>query len=183
MLCLWPMHRQFLIKKLKSYKGLPEESDSKERMLGFIGDYANCFDRELSIGHITGSAWLLDPSGEKVLLTHHKKLNKWMQLGGHSDGDWNTMTVAMKEAQEESGIDDIDFLSEEIFDIDIHQIPERENEPSHFHFDVRFVLKANRSDFIISEESNDLCWFSKDEIKKMNLEESVKRMTKKWMIL
>lgn len=97
---------------------------------------------------MTGSAWLLNPDGTKVLLTHHKKLNRWLQFGGHSDGESNTWNVALREVTEESGIQNIQFVSSDIFDVDIHTIPEnsKKNEPEHKHYDIRFFIKSpNRS--------------------------------------
>jgi 8-oxo-dGTP pyrophosphatase MutT (NUDIX family) len=174
------MHRQLLIRQLEDYQPLSSEGNTKGEILNFVREHENCFDRELSIGHITGSAWLLNPEGNKVLLTHHKKLDRWMQLGGHSDGEANTMDVALREAQEESGIDDIELVHKKIFDIDVHEIPERKNEKAHYHFDIRFLLQAKTDQFVISDESNDLGWFSLSQIKDMNLEESVQRMITKW---
>ena len=121
------------------------------------------------------------------MLTHHKKLNRWLQLGGHSDGDNNTRNVALREATEESGISDISFMIQSIFDVDIHTIPENttKNEPEHKHYDVRFLLKAPHESFIISEESNALKWVTKHDLLKMKQNKeisfSMMRMMDKWL--
>ena len=79
---------------------------------------------------------------------HHTKLNIWVQLGGHCDGDFNPLAVAMKEASEESGLSSIVAVHEDIFDIDIHFIPEIQNQKPHYHYDVRFLLKVDNNDEI-----------------------------------
>ena len=98
-----------------------------------------CFDD----GHITGSAWVVDPAGSRLLLTHHRKLGKWLQLGGHSDGEPDTLAVALREAREESGLR-VRPISNAVLDIDIHTIPALKGEPAHLHYDVRFALRRPR---------------------------------------
>ena len=175
------MNRNILLQRLSDYQQkYPEENSVTEKFINFVNRDQECFDRENNFGHITGSAWLLDPSGEKALLTHHKKLGKWLQLGGHSDGDENTMRVAKKEAQEESGIQEVYLIDGEIFDLDVHEIPARKTEPAHFHFDVRFLFQARKQDYVVSDESNDLRWMSPDEARGLCPETSVQRMIDKW---
>lgn len=149
-------------------------------MLRFITSAPDCFERSHTEGHITGSAWLVNPSGEKVLLTLHHKLQRWMQTGGHADGDPDTLRVALREAEEESGIPGIHPVSPEIFDIDIHLIPARpaKGEPAHYHYDVRYLLRSPHEEFAISEESDALAWWSADDFatRTAELDEAVQRM-------
>lgn len=177
-------HRQLLLSALKAYKTNDvKEQGMLKQMINFIEQNTDCFERSNQAGHITGSAWLLSPDEKKVLLTHHKKLNRWLQVGGHSDGQNNTWDVALREATEESGIQNISFLIQDIFDIDVHAIPEnkKKNEPEHLHYDVRFLLKAPSEDFIISEESNDLKWVSAQQLLSMDgISPSLLRMLQKW---
>ncbi len=134
-----------------------------------------------SSGHLTGSAWLVDAAGERVLLTHHRKLNRWLQLGGHADGDHDLLRVALREAEEESGIDGIKPLSEQIFDLDVHLIPTRANEPEHFHYDVRFLLQCPEGQSpVVSDESHALQWMTIPELSAIDADESVRRMARKW---
>ena len=99
------MHRNALRRLLAAYPiTYPDDQVHLERVQRFVEQYPQCFDRSLTVGHITGSAWLLDPSSKQLLLTHHKKLDIWVQLGGHSDGDPDTRSVALREAEEESGL-------------------------------------------------------------------------------
>ena len=136
------MHRSKLIALLTDYGHRhPEEQETVDRFLAFVQANERCFERDLWMGHVTGSAWLVNSAGSHVLLTHHRKLGRWLQLGGHSDGNPDPLAVAMLEAEEESGLR-VTPLSEQIFDIDIHEIPPRKADPAHFHFDVRFALRA-----------------------------------------
>jgi 8-oxo-dGTP pyrophosphatase MutT (NUDIX family) len=173
--------RAELIRNLERYQPFdPKEREMRERFLEFVRAHPDCFERALGIGHVTGSAWILDLERRHVLLTHHYRLNKWMQLGGHSDGDSDTLAVALREAHEESGLDQIRSLSDEIFDLDIHEIPKRGNEPAHLHYDIRFLLEADRRQpLTITEESKDLAWAALDEIARFSLEESILRLARK----
>ena len=101
------------------------------------------------MGHITGSAWVVDIAGNRVLLADHAKLGRWLQPGGHSDGDPDTLAVALREAREESGLD-VRALDDAIFDIDVHRIPARGDEPAHLHFDVRFLVQAEHDQFRVN---------------------------------
>ena len=139
------MHRRKLLALLDDYEARYGTSDEErtacERMRAFVEAHEDCFERNCVPGHITGSAWVLDPTRERVLLTHHRKLDIWVQLGGHSDGETDPAKVALAEATEESGLE-VELLAPEIFDIDIHEIPARGDEPAHLHYDVRFALGA-----------------------------------------
>ena len=181
-----PVQKPFdLERSLRAYRArYPEEAAVVERFTALLADHADCFERHhFSPGHVTGSAWLVDGSGDRVLLTHHRKLDAWLQLGGHSDGDTDTAAVALREAEEESGLA-VELLSPEILDIDIHEIPARKSDPVHFHFDVRFAV-ASRSggDYVVSDESHDLAWVRVARLNEFTTEESMLRMARKWSSL
>lgn len=151
-----------------------------KRLEQFVSDHAECFSRTLTIGHVTGSAWILDQHHEKTLLTHHRKLNKWLQPGGHADGDHMVSRVAMREAREETGLKELIFVSDDIFDIDIHLIPARQDEAQHYHYDCRFLIRCGGDEtFCVSDESHDLAWISLAEIRNVTNEESILRMVEK----
>ncbi len=173
------MHRSKLFNLLTVYEPeFEEEKQAKKLMLDFLKTNSNYFERSLQLGHFTGSAWIINYDNSQFLLTHHKKLNTWLQLGGHADGDSDIIAVAMKEAYEESGLTSLELASSEIFDIGVHEIPEYKGVPSHYHYDVRFLLKVtNSSDKIhISDESNDLKWFTFPPTNNKD----VNRMYSKW---
>ena len=113
---------------------------------------------------------------------HHKKLNRWFQPGGHADGEHNLLEVAYREALEETGLskNDIKAVSSDIFDIDIHRIPARPNEPEHAHYDIRYLFVAN--DQIAppgNDESHQVGWIALDEVKAFNNNLSMRRMLDK----
>jgi 8-oxo-dGTP pyrophosphatase MutT (NUDIX family) len=175
------MNRQPLLQLLHDYaEHHPDEQATTSRFLDFVMAHERCFDRDLWEGHVTGSAWLVDASGGRVLLTHHRKLGRWLQLGGHSDGQPEPLGVALKEAREESGLE-VRSLSSEIFDLDIHEIPARREDPAHYHYDVRFAIQVVGSEaFRVSVESLDLAWVPIDRLEDYSDEESVLRMARKW---
>lgn len=178
------MKRNKLISLLQNYFPVSaEEIKAKKDILDFINQYENCFERSLSVGHITASCWLLNKDKTKALLMHHTKLDKWVQLGGHCDGNPDTLEVAVKEAQEESGMQSIVPLSEEIFDIDIHFIPANNKEVGHYHYDIRFLLVViSHEDFIKNRESKELRWIGKN-LKDLTTDSlSVVRMFNKWLV-
>lgn len=177
--------RRTLLKQIEAYqRKYPGEWLTAARMRDFIYHHARCFHRDLSTGHVTGSAWLLDCSGERVLLTHHRKLDKWVQLGGHADGEPDVAKVALREAREESGISGIELMSADIFDLDIHLIPARDDEPSHYHYDCRFLLQCTEhEDFTVSDESHDLVWIPLTELGRYTREVSIARMAARTPVL
>jgi len=171
-----------LLSYLKNYN--PDdalEQEQREQMISFLLNNSNCFERSCEKGHFTASAWVVDSEEKHILLLHHKKLDTWLQLGGHADGEYDLLKVAIKEAQEESGLKNIAPLTKEIFDIDIHLIPARRNEPAHYHYDVRFLLKSIEDDTLIkNEESLDIQWFSTDQSSLPTERFSILRMLNKW---
>lgn len=161
----------------------PEESQVVEHFVQLLDERAaDPFSRDRIAGHFTGSAWLVDRSGERVLLTHHRKLGRWLQLGGHADGDPELARVALKEAEEESGLSGL-RLERGLLDVDRHWIPARPDVPAHWHYDARYVVCAGHDEaFVVSEESLDLAW---REIASLvddpAADESVQRMARKWL--
>ena len=155
------------------------EQQMLERLTAFVSAHENFYSRELLIGHITASAWIVDEAHSHALLLHHGKLNKWLQPGGHVEDDADILSASIREAREETGVD-VQPFSEKIFDVDIHEIPARPNEPAHFHYDIRFLLVANKAaPLLVSSESKDLMWVAIDEIETLTQEESVLRMARK----
>jgi len=178
------VHRDKVLGYFKDYRRrYPEEADVVDRISSFVDASPDCFSRELAIGHITGSAWILDSTGTRALLTHHKKLDIWVQLGGHADGDPDVEQVAYREAIEESGLVGLQFVDEELFDIDIHEIPARGDEATHYHYDCRFLFRAVADDYIVSDESHDLRWVPLDDMSSVTTEASIMRMVDKTLNL
>lgn len=142
-----------------------------------------CFERGCFPGHFTGSALVVSHDGARALLHHHRFLDRWLQFGGHCDGDDNVLRVAMREAEEESGISGLIITSERPFDLDIHAIPEnpKKGEPPHEHYDLRWVFIAPEgAEFIVSDESHDIRWFTPEEALAQGLDPGLQRLIEKW---
>ena len=154
------------------------------RLKAFLSVEGAHFGRDLAgtapdWGHVTGSSWIVDESGENVVLVFHGKLQKWVQPGGHCEDESDVLSVAMREAREETGLD-VRADGDVIFDVDAHEIPEYWNTPAHVHYDVRFLLRADLSQTpVVSEESRAVKWVSLDEAQKLSGERSVARMVEK----
>jgi 8-oxo-dGTP pyrophosphatase MutT (NUDIX family) len=168
-----------MLAMLQAYTpGDEQEKAMLARMIEFAYANEHCFERSLLSGHMTGSAWVVDREREHALLTHHRKLNRWLQMGGHADGNPDLLAVAMREVHEESGLTQVRVLSQTPFDVDVHEIPERGAEPRHFHYDVRFLFEADRDEpLVVSEESHALAWVPLSELR--DAEESLARMARK----
>lgn len=169
------------------------------KLRAFCDREPRAFERDPSLGHVTGSAFVLSPDRQAVLLTHHAKLNRWLQLGGHCDGLRDVHFVALKEAYEESGLTGIDTLAggfapgpygdtlgykpgdtsggrfgcTRVFDVDIHEIPASHREPAHLHYDVRFLFQARDLAYVTSSESHALAWVGLDEMEQYTQSPSV----------
>ncbi len=151
------------------------------RIRALVEAHEDCFLRTCMPGHITASCWIVSADHEKSLLTHHRKLGRWLQLGGHADGETDAATVALTEAREESGMTEFTVFGDGMtLDVDVHDIPARKDEPAHEHHDVRFLLVAGPDqDIVVSEESHDVRWFGWDEIERTVHEESTVRMARR----
>lgn len=179
---LQPWQRGWLDAFARYALRFPDERAVAAQFGDFAAAHADAAERGLGIGHLTGSAWLTSADGARVLLTHHRKLDRWLQLGGHADGDIDLARVAWREAEEESGLPGL-VVEPEIFDLDRHVIPAHGSDPAHWHYDVRYVVRATASEaFVVGEESHALAWcdiaaLAADE----SADESLRRMARKWL--
>lgn len=153
-----------------------------DRTLKFILSHDACFDRALMHGHVTGSAWVINPARTHALMLHHRKLDRWFQPGGHADGDHDILQVVLKEVSEESGIalEQIRLLSDDIFDVDVHTIYPSQHDSRHEHFDIRFLLEID--DRIVipgNSESHQVAWIPLHQVSHFNNMRSLHRMVRK----
>lgn len=174
--------RQPLARELAEYAARWPHESGTGSFLGWLETETQPFHRETQAGHFTGSAWLVSNDGQRVLLMLHRKLGRWLQPGGHADGDPDLANVALREAEEETGLTDL-AVRPGIFDIDAHEIPARQHEPRHWHYDVRYVVVAQGSELVtMNEESLDLAWRSIVDIAgDPGADESLRRMAAKWL--
>jgi 8-oxo-dGTP pyrophosphatase MutT (NUDIX family) len=173
-----------LLTQLRAYTPFDlSELATTQRFVDFVRSNDNCFERSLLIGHVTASAFVYDKNTKQVLLLHHKKLEKWLQPGGHCDGDSDTLGVALKEVFEETGVL-VERNNQKIFDLDIHTIPERKGVPEHEHFDVRYLLEANSTlPLVQNHETNALNWINISDLEDFTKEDSLTRMKAKVLSL
>jgi 8-oxo-dGTP pyrophosphatase MutT (NUDIX family) len=174
--------RRLLLATLADYaREFPAEASVVRRFADFVAAHPDCCERTCAPGHVTGSAWLVSADRSQVLLTHHRKLGRWLQLGGHADGDTDTARVALREASEESGIAGLVLGDPRPLDLDAHEIPARAGEPAHVHYDVRYVVVAPPGAVAIpSDESLALRWFDLARPLVVDHDESVKRLWRKF---
>jgi len=162
-----------------------QESEKIDRIRCLVLERARCFDRDCFPGHITASAWIVSRESRAVLLTHHRKLDRWLQIGGHTDGEADVLAAALREAEEESGLADFEPMpvatGPEILDVDIHLIPAWADEPAHEHHDIRFLLRVSEAQTIRRQESESkaIRWFPGEGIEARLAQESLAHMARK----
>jgi 8-oxo-dGTP pyrophosphatase MutT (NUDIX family) len=178
-----PIRPEEIADRLRRYaETWPGEAAVAAEFVALLADPEDPYRRERLAGHFTASAWLVDASAQRLLMTHHRKLDRWLQLGGHADGDRDLAAVALREAEEESGLSGL-VVDPEIFDLDRHWIPERGEVPGHWHYDVRYVVRVTGSeDFAVSDESHALAWRDIDALPvEPGIDASIVRMAQKWV--
>lgn len=163
---------------LRYFTLYPEELEFLPRFRELIA-FEDCCQRTFLPGHLTGSAWIIDEAAEQVVLVCHKKLGRWLQPGGHADGDPDIARVAMREATEETGLT-IKLMRPEPWDIDIHPIPARGEMPLHDHYDIRYMMIGDsRQAPVVSSESTDVRWVRLDDLPAFTDNRSILRMREK----
>jgi 8-oxo-dGTP pyrophosphatase MutT (NUDIX family) len=167
--------------KLHIYRSKhPSELVTVGACLKLLEEAPECFRRDAFPGHFTASAWTIARASRSTLLVHHAKLGKWVQPGGHADGEQNLFLAAKRELEEETGIEALPVLGGDIFDIDIHTIPSVGEEGTHKHYDVRFLFAVHeRLPLRVSDESIDVNWVELNDLEQYTQEESILRMRRK----
>ena len=153
-----------LLAQLRSYDPADSlEAGHRDAMVSLLAGGAAAFARDhFAPGHFTAGCFIVDGGG-RLLLHHHRRLNRWLQMGGHIEGDEWPEAAALREGAEESGLPDL-ALGCDILDLDVHAIPAGKGEPGHAHFDVRYLARtANAAAVSIDpSESNELAWVGLD---------------------
>ncbi len=173
--------RPHLLAELDAYVAVGErERAMAARLRAFVAANMDCFVRSNAAGHVTGSAWIVDRDGSATVLLHHRKLDRWLQPGGHADGDSDVRRVALREASEESGLASLVPARAGIYDLDVHEIPARPGEPAHVHYDVRYAFFADRDEApVVSDESHEVAWIAFTRLEGYAIDDSVRRLVAK----
>lgn len=168
---------------LDEYRGVDaEEEQHRVEIRTFVAENSNFCSRHEPGAHITASAWITTPDRKYAMLLHHKKLNIWIQPGGHFEPqDISLSEASLRELHEETGLLEAKLNGNHIFDVDIHQIPARKNEAAHRHLDIRFWFVCEKTPPELSGESHDLGWMNKTEILQVTQDFSILRMVEKSM--
>ena len=184
------MYRYHLLQMLDRYLAFyPDEQATVTRIVELVEDHSDCFERTCRPGHITGSAWVVSTDHRQVALMHHRKLDRWLQPGGHADGDGDVVNVAWREATEELGLNRLTMVQTGDvlvpLDVDVHDIPPRHDaqgnlvEDAHQHYDIRFLFIAGDQQLEVSDESHDVQWFDEAGVRALTDEQSVIRLLEK----
>ncbi len=174
-----------MLDELRAYVPLDgRELAVRERIVDLVERHPDAFERSLLTGHVTASAWIVDPARTQALLLHHRKLDRWLQPGGHADGDVDLRRTALREAREETGLSSLRFATDAIYDVDVHAIPARPGEPAHEHFDVRFAFEADPGEPLVrNRESRELAWVPLHALVDHDVDASVMRLAHKTQLL
>jgi 8-oxo-dGTP pyrophosphatase MutT (NUDIX family) len=156
------------------------EQASLSRIREFVTRSPGAFSRANPEGHITASAVVTRREDPAFLLVWHRKLDRWLQPGGHmEDGDRSVLEAAVREAREETGLESFEFpLGERILDMDVHPIPAHGPDPPHFHFDIRYVLTAT-STVAAAPDADEIRWFTLPQAMAAGIDESLARALRK----
>lgn len=174
--------REHLKELLQSYNPTTAtEREFWERMLRLCESEGDPFSRHhFEPGHFTASSFILSPDQKSLLLIYHSKLHRWLQPGGHVDPeDTDIIASAQREVLEEVGLSTLELVSKGIFDVDIHEIPARKQEPDHDHYDVRFVFQAPDLSFSAGSDALEARWVPLTEISEVESDRSVMRAVEK----
>lgn len=177
------VNRQELIQLVEQY---PTNNQHKQQILAFLHENEDFWTKENSAGQITAACWVVNKERTKALMTHHKKLDKWLQIGGHLEAEDETIVNScIRELKEESGLTQFNLLQTAIFDLDVHSIPAfPKGVSAHIHYDIRMLFEADERETIQfdEEESNNIVWMKLADIEALN-NESISRMVRKTNLL
>ena len=175
------MQRERLLQELASYKPADDiEARMHEQTVSFITREPACFDRTTTEGHCTASAFIVDAQCTATVLVYHRKFGRWVQPGGHADGDGDLRRVALREAREETALISLRPLQAEIYDLYVFNNATLGPDLAHFHFDIRFIFRADLGETpTVSDESHDVAWMPLDQLTTIATDESVLRLARK----
>ncbi len=155
----------------------PAADEHRRAILDFVDQHPDALHRSCRSGHLTGSALVVDHDGARVVMLHHRKLRRWLQPGGHCDGDANLAAVALREASEETGVDGLRVHPVAI-DLDVHRVDPPAEGP-HLHLDARFLVVApEATDLVGNHESTELRWTRPVDLDELGVDAGTMRMVR-----
>lgn len=170
-----------IIEEIKKYRPCnAQEQRDQTLILDFLEKNGDAFLRSNLLAHMTASSWIVNPERTKTLMVYHNLYDSWSWTGGHADGETDLLSVAMREAREETGIAHVRPLSPEIFSLEVLTVDGHEKRgeyvPSHLHMNVTYLLEAEESDtlHVCREENSGVAWFT--------LEEALKASSEPWFV-
>ena len=170
-----------IVEEIKKYRPCnAQEQRDQALILDFLEKNGDAFLRSNLLAHMTASSWIVNPERTKTLMVYHNLYDSWSWTGGHADGETDLLSVALREAREETGIEHVRPLSPEIFSLEVLTVDGHEKRgeyvPSHLHMNVTYLLEAEESDTlrICKEENSGVAWFT--------LEEALKASSEPWFV-
>jgi hypothetical protein len=155
----------------------PEQAVALQSILEFVDRHPDALLRSCAVGHLTASALIVSSDRQRALLMHHRKVGRWLQTGGHADGEGDLRLVATNEAAEESGIEGL-VVTDAPVDLDVHRFV-APGEATHLHHDVRYMAAAPEGAVeVANEESLGLRWFTLAEIDELGVDVSTLRLAR-----
>lgn len=170
-----------LYQEIEKYTPMNEqEAHDKEMMLKFMAENEDYLDRENKIAHFTASMWTVNKARTKTLMVYHNIYDSWAWIGGHADGIEDLCAVAMRELQEETGVENATLVSKDIFSLEILTVNSHVKKgiyvPSHLHFNVTYLAEAEeREKLVVNEAEN-------QAVKWWTFEEALKASSEPWMV-
>lgn len=170
-----------IVEEIKKYRPCnAQEQRDQALILDFLEKNGDAFLRSNLLAHMTASSWIVNPERTKTLMVYHNLYDSWSWTGGHADGETDLLSVALREAREETGIEHVRPLSPEIFSLEVLTVDGHEKRgeyvPSHLHMNVTYLLEAEESDtlHVCREENSGVAWFT--------LEEALKASSEPWFV-
>ena len=157
--------------------GPPDHEANRTRIVAFVDAHPDALHRSCVEGPLTGAAAVVDPESGRLLLLFHAKVQRWLQPGGHADGDANLAAVACREAEEETGIAGLSVVAPAV-DLDVHLFHNAAGtEPDHLHLDVRHLVIAPPGAVPVgNHESEGLAWVERSQLPSYDVDEGTIRM-------